>query len=150
MRQRPSWDETFMDICRVIAKRSTCLKLQTAAVLVKDTNIVSIGYNGTPSKMTHCNVHFSDTPTEVFQQIHHDWSVANELHAEMNALLQCYGDTRNSTMYTIYSPCINCAKCIVAAKIARVVYIHEYKRTFTESELFLKLNGVSLVNHSSV
>ena len=46
--QRPSWDEYFMQICRVVATRSTCLRRQVGAILVSERRILSTGYNGAP------------------------------------------------------------------------------------------------------
>ena len=53
---RPSWDEYFMEITRLVASRSTCLRRQVGAVLVKEKNILATGYNGVPSGITHCDV----------------------------------------------------------------------------------------------
>ena len=54
--ERPSWDEYFMDITRLVARRSTCMRRQVGAVMVKDKNILATGYNGTPTGITHCDV----------------------------------------------------------------------------------------------
>ena len=51
---RPSWDKIFLEILEIVAKRSMCLKMNTAALVVKDTQIISIGYNGTFSKHEEC------------------------------------------------------------------------------------------------
>jgi dCMP deaminase len=52
---RPSWEEYFMDIARLVARRSTCLRRQVGALVVKEKNILATGYNGTPSGITHCS-----------------------------------------------------------------------------------------------
>ena len=52
--QRPSWEEYFMDITHLVAKRATCLRRQVGAVLVKDKKILATGYNGAPSRLEHC------------------------------------------------------------------------------------------------
>jgi dCMP deaminase len=51
---RPSWDEYFMDITTLVAKRSTCIRRKVGAILVKDRNILATGYNGAPSGIPHC------------------------------------------------------------------------------------------------
>ena len=51
---RPTWDEYFMEITHLVAKRSTCLRRQVGAVIVKDKNILATGYNGAPSGVAHC------------------------------------------------------------------------------------------------
>ncbi|MBN1164488.1 MAG: cytidine deaminase, partial [Candidatus Krumholzibacteriota bacterium] len=51
---RPSWDEYFIKITRLIAERSTCLRRQVGAIIVKDKRIISTGYNGAPKGLEHC------------------------------------------------------------------------------------------------
>ena len=52
---RPSWDAYFMSIARLVAGRSTCLRRQVGAILVKDRRILATGYNGAPAGLPHCN-----------------------------------------------------------------------------------------------
>lgn len=155
---RPSWDEIFIEICGVVARRSTCAKVKTSCLIVKNNNIISIGYNGVPSKMEHCQDHwdyiwktdwkhlsFEDfLQTEYFREEHHKWSYYNELHAEMNAILQCKTDCTDSTMYTYLSPCINCAKCIISSNIKVVVFVKTYERDYSLSKVLLEANGIEL------
>ena len=56
MDTRPDWDHYFMEIARVVSKRSTCLRRSVGAVIVKNRQIVATGYNGTPSGLEHCAV----------------------------------------------------------------------------------------------
>ena len=51
---RPTWDEYFLEIARLTSKRSTCIRRQVGAVLVKDNRIVTTGYNGAPAGLKHC------------------------------------------------------------------------------------------------
>ena len=51
---RPSWDQYFMDITEVVASRSTCLRRQVGAVIVKDKRLLTSGYNGAPKNLAHC------------------------------------------------------------------------------------------------
>src|SRR3990172_5650962 len=51
---RPSWDEYFFQIARQVATRSTCMRRQVGAVLVKDKRLLSTGYNGAPRDISHC------------------------------------------------------------------------------------------------
>ena len=100
---RLDWDNVFIEICETISKRSTCERIQTASIIIKDTNIISIGYNGVPSGQEHCKDYWhrywkenysSDIEYHVFinsndfYRNHHEYSIQNELHAEMNAILQ--------------------------------------------------------------
>jgi len=52
--ERPTWDEYFMDIVRLVSRRSTCLRRSVGAILVKDKRILATGYNGAPSGLRHC------------------------------------------------------------------------------------------------
>src|SRR5262245_40520782 len=53
--QRPSWDEYFMNIAKVVASRSNCMKRKVAAIIVRDKRVISTGYNGTPRGTRNCN-----------------------------------------------------------------------------------------------
>lgn len=158
---RPTWDIVFMNICETVAKRSTCVRIQTAAILVKDFNIISIGYNGCCPKMEHC-VDFwykeylfkyksqgtwdAFLQSDFFYKAHHDYSTRNEIHGELNAIINAAknnSSSEHSTMYTLYAPCINCAKLIVASRVKRVVYKNLYKRDQAGLE-FLVENKVAV------
>ena len=52
---RPPWDKYFLDIAKLVATRSTCLRRHVGALLVKERRILATGYNGTPIKITHCS-----------------------------------------------------------------------------------------------
>jgi len=52
--KRPSWDEYFLEVARLVAKRATCLRRRVGAVLVRDKKILATGYNGAPSGLKHC------------------------------------------------------------------------------------------------
>ena len=114
--KRPSWDDYFMAVCRIVAARSTCDRLAAGAVLVKDKRIISTGYNGSPPGLPHC-----DEADHLLEEGH----CVRTIHAEHNALLQAAViggvSTEGSTLYTLYSPCIHCSKYIVAARVKRVV-----------------------------
>ncbi|MBU4301654.1 MAG: cytidine deaminase, partial [Actinobacteria bacterium] len=51
---RPSWDKYFLEIAAVVAGRSTCLRRQVGALIVKDKRILTTGYNGAPRGLAHC------------------------------------------------------------------------------------------------
>lgn len=125
---RPSWDEYFMDITRLVARRSTCLRRQVGAVLVKDKNILATGYNGTPSGITHC----SETgclreQLKVPSGERHE--LCRGLHAEQNAIIQAARHGVNITDATLFctnSPCIICTKMLINAGIRRIIYLEGY------------------------
>ncbi len=119
-KERVSWDIVRMSQCFKLAQRSTCWKKKTAACITKNNRIISEGYNGTPSGQPHCE---DVGPRDSVE--HRHWSAAHETHGEINAILHAlsYGNVlKNCTMYTVLSPCVNCAEAIVKVGINRIVY----------------------------
>jgi len=115
---RKDWDEYFMDIAFQVRGRSTCPRLQVGAVVVKDNRIKGTGYNGSPSKMAHCD------DVGCMMRANH---CVRTIHAEVNALLECSPEERNgATIYVTARPCAECSKLIINSGIKRVVYAQEY------------------------
>lgn len=131
-RKRPDWDRYFLEIAQVVAKRSTCVRRQIGAVIVKDRRILTTGYNGAPSGLAHCLETGclrdvmgipSGTRTEL----------CRALHSEMNAIIQAaqHGvSTKGATLYCTHQPCSVCARMLINAGIVRVVYTGEYPDEF--------------------
>lgn len=118
---RPSLDEYFMNIAKVVATRSTCDRLRAGAVLVRDKKILSTGYNGAPRNMPHCD--------DVGHQLE-DGHCIRTAHGEQNAIVQAayHGiSTKGATMYCTFSPCKICAKIIANAGLVRVVADQIYR-----------------------
>lgn len=126
--KRPSWDEYFMEMTKLTAKRSTCLRRKVGAVLVKDTRVISTGYNGAPSGVTHCEVtgclrQKLNVPSGERHEL------CRGLHGEQNAIIQAalHGvSTEGATIYCTTKPCSICTKMIINAKISRIVYEEHY------------------------
>lgn len=109
-------DKIFMDIAEVIASNSKCIRAKVGAIIVKENNIIAIGYNGTPKGWPNDCEENGVTKKEV-------------LHAESNALAKCAGSQNSaldSTMYITHSPCPDCAKIIIQSGIKRVCYKQKY------------------------
>lgn len=127
-RKRPSWDQYFMDIAQMVAARSNCSRRQVAAVLVRDCRIISTGYNGTPRGIRNCSDGgcprcSSNTPSG------HGLHECLCSHAEENSIVQAayHGiAVKGATLYTTFSPCLQCAKMIINAGIVEVVYHQRY------------------------
>lgn len=129
---RPSWDEYFMEIAELVAKRGTCPRKRCSAVIVRNKRIIATGYNGAPAGMPHCiDVGCFIVPTTKIvkgEALTRDHCVRT-LHAEQNALLQCalHGvSTEGATIYQNINPCYLCAKMLVSAGIKRLVFKGEY------------------------
>jgi dCMP deaminase len=125
---RPSWDEYFMEIARLVVSRSTCLRRQVGAVLVKDKKILATGYNGAPSGLPHClDVGCLRDELKIPSGERHE--LCRGLHAEQNAIIQAayYGVSINgATLYCTNLPCIICTKMLINAGIQRVVFEEGY------------------------
>ncbi len=123
---RPDWDVYFMTIAREVATRSTCLRRQVGAVLVKDKRILATGYNGAPRGMRHCaEVGCLREKLHVPSGERHE--ICRALHAEMNALLQAamHGvAVADAVIYTTTHPCVLCAKMLINTGVRRI-YIAE-------------------------
>jgi dCMP deaminase len=125
---RPSWDEYFLRITCEVARRSTCLRRQVGAILVRDKRILTTGYNGAPRGIRHCDeVGCLRTERNVPSGERHE--LCRALHAEMNAFLQAalFGvSTQGATLYATTFPCSLCAKMAINAGIERIVTISDY------------------------
>ncbi len=123
---RPSWHEYFMQIAKLAATRSTCLRRQVGAVIVKDKRVLATGYNGAPSGLTHClEIGCMREKNGVPSGQRHE--LCRAIHAEQNAIIQAatsgisiYGGTLYSTTF----PCILCAKMLINSGI-KEIYIEE-------------------------
>jgi dCMP deaminase len=126
--KRPGWDEYFMEVAEVVARRSTCLRRNIGAVVVKDKRILSTGYNGAPTGLPHCaDVGCLREKLGIPSGERHE--ICRGLHAEQNALLQAarHGiSLEGSTIYSTTEPCSLCAKMLINAGVRRVVYKVSY------------------------
>lgn len=120
---RPTWDEYFLGIADLVSKRSTCLRRRVGAVLVKDKRILATGYNGAPSRITHCSVTGClREKLKIPSGERHE--LCRGLHGEQNAFLQAalHGTSlEGASLYCTTQPCIICAKMIINAGIKEVV-----------------------------
>ena len=124
--QRPDLDDYFMHIARVVSTRSTCLRRQVGAVIVKGKQIVSTGYNGAPAGHAHClEIGCARVGVPSGQRS----EICRAAHAEQNAInfAARFGiPIEGATLYTTHHPCSWCAKSIVNAGIQRVVFGEDY------------------------
>ncbi len=137
MAARPSWDEYFMEITNLVAKRSTCKRRQVGAILVKDKRILATGYNGAPPGLPHCiDTGCLREQEQIPSGERHE--LCRGLHAEQNTIIQAayHGVTiRDSILYCTNLPCSICFKMIISAGIAKIVYEEGYPDHLTERML---------------
>ena len=122
---RISWDEYFMQIVEVVKTRSTCLRRQVGAVIVKDNRIITTGYNGAPSHLKHCTELGGCERQKMGIPSGERHELCRALHAEQNAIIQAAklgNTTEGATIYVNVQPCVICAKMIINAAIVREVY----------------------------
>ena len=130
MSARPTWDQYFLTITRQVAERSTCLRAQVGAVIVRDKNILATGYNGSPAGLPHCLdvgclIYRSTTPTGEVEE-----NCFRCIHAEINAIAQAAKNgagIRDADIYITHTPCIHCFKVLINTGIKRIFYEKPYK-----------------------
>lgn len=151
MNKRPSWDDYFMEITRTVARRSTCDRGRSGALIVKNKRILTTGYVGAPAGLPHCD----EVGHQLREVLHEDGTRSKHclrtVHAEQNAIVQAarFGiSIEGATIYCTMTPCYTCAKMIINAGIKRVVCEKDYHASRDTKEIFKKA-GIELVikNH---
>jgi dCMP deaminase len=132
---RPSWDDYFFEITRLVATRSTCLRRKVGALIVKDKRILSTGYNGAPRGLPHClEVGCLREKSHVPHGERHE--LCRGIHAEQNAIIQAATSgisIEGAILYTTHHPCSLCIKMILNAAIQKVLYIEGYPDDLAKS-----------------
>lgn len=135
--QRPDWNEYFMRMAELAAERSTCLRRQVGAILVKEKQILATGYNGAPRGVNHCD------KTGCLRQEQNVPSgerheICRGVHAEQNLVAQAafHGvKTEGSTVYCTNQPCVICTKLLINAGVEKIYYQEGYDDPFTQKLL---------------
>lgn len=143
---RPNWDEYFLELIQVIGKRATCDRGRSGCVIVKDKQILTTGYVGSPPGLPHC-----DDVGHLLKKVTHDDGTTSQhcvrtIHAEQNAICQAakHGiSLKESTLYCKMTPCRVCAMLIIASGITRVVAHKDYHAGNESKEMF-KAVGIQL------
>ena len=149
--KRLGWHEYFMSVAHLISRRATCTRAHIGAVVVRDHNILSTGYNGAPSGLPHCN----DINCRIYRSTHPDGTVeencVNTIHAEINAIVQAAKNgvsIRDADIYITSSPCIHCLKVLINVGIKTISYDNPYKIEHIDE--LLRLSGIRLVQVNMV
>jgi dCMP deaminase len=123
MEKQRRLDKVFINIAKELSTLSYCIRAKVGSILVKDGNVISMGYNGTPSGMlNYCEILNEDGSLTTKSDV---------LHAESNAILKAARmgvSTDGTTMYCTLSPCKDCAKLILQSGVKRVVYLDKFPR----------------------
>lgn len=138
-KDRISKDVYFMKIAEVVSLRSTCMKRKVGAVLVKDSHIVSTGYNGAPPGFKHCT---PDTCVRKDLKSGEKPELCRGVHAEINCIIQAaiHGTSikGNTILYTTTFPCMSCIKLLINAGVKRLLYKEGYNMENKVKESLLK------------
>ena len=122
MKKRKEWDVYFMEIALQVATRSTCDRAQVGAVILRDRNILSTGYNGAPAGLPHCDEAGHDMV---------DGHCVRAVHAEINAISQAakHGvPTKDSIIFVTHFPCYHCFKSIINSGSKEIHYHDAYRK----------------------
>lgn len=120
---RPTLDQTYMDVARIFAKRSTCSRRQVGAVIVGNGYIMSAGYNGSFKGSPHC----IDTPCAGSKlPSGTGLDLCQSAHAEQNAIARLREPFEADTLYCTTAPCISCTKLVLCTGIQRIVADQDY------------------------
>ena len=136
---RISFEDLFVKTTKLVAKRSSCVKAQQAALLIKDNRIISFGYNGPPAGAINC---WQDGGEEACGK-DSNGSCFLGVHAEANAIGYAARNaiaTEGCIIYCTMTPCISCAKLVVASGIKEFYYIDEYR--LDDGKRFLEYCGI--------
>ena len=121
MVKRPEWNEYFGEITKQVALRSTCVRKKVGAIIVKDKNIISTGYNGSIRGLDHC-----ETVGCLMMEGH----CTRTIHAEANAIIQAAKHglmIDRAEIYISASPCFNCFKLIANSGITKIYFMEFYR-----------------------
>lgn len=154
-----SKDQTFMKMALSMAGLSKCVSHQVCVLIVKDGRIISTGINGTANGRINCCdyceskgwLNDDGTLNQEYRQNHSQWSLVNEIHAEINAICNSAKEgisLDNTEMYCTLSPCLNCAKSISAAGIKKLYYYKSYDNIHQQSndwKEILEESGVQVI-----
>jgi dCMP deaminase len=142
--RRPSWDEYFMAMALLTAKRSTCLRRGVGAILVKDKEVLSTGYNGAPKGLKHCiDTGCVRTKRNIPSGKMHE--LCRAVHAEQNAIVQAavFGiSVAGATLYSTTFPCVICAKMLINSGVREIIFLGDYEDGLSRG--MLKEGGVKV------
>ncbi len=136
---RPNKDEYFLQMVKLVASRSTCIRRNVGCIMTnKRGHVVATGYNGVASGQPHC-IDKEHRCTGAGLPSGQGLDQCQAIHAEQNALLQCKDVYEIETCYVTVSPCITCTKLLMGTSCRRIIFLEEYVHTEAK-ELWLSSN----------
>ena len=140
MANQDKLDVVYLRMAKTLSTLSHATRRQVGCLIVKDTQIISEGYNGTPTGFNN-NCEYTD-------HVDHMYTKPEVLHAESNAITKLARSTNSSsgaTLYVTCSPCYDCSKLIIQSGIKRVVYQHLYtNKDCMEALVLLKKANINI------
>ena len=117
-----------MSIAELVAQRATCIRRQVGAVLVRDKRIITTGYNGVPTGISHClDVGCLREKQNIPSGERHE--LCRGLHAEQNAIIQAavHGvSLEGAILYCTNQPCVICSKMLINVRLEKILYRSGY------------------------
>jgi len=140
MASQDKLDVVYLRMSEQLSTLSHAVRRKVGCLIVKDTQIISEGYNGTPRGF--------DNSCEYVDHVDHMYTKSEVLHAESNAITKLARSTNSSsgaTLYVTCSPCYDCSKLIIQSGIKRVVYQHLYtNKNCMEALVLLKKANITV------
>ena len=136
LQNRPSWQETYFEIAKVVAKRSKDPRTKVGAVLVKNGRVIGIGYNGEPKDFKY---KFNWNSKEKYDYV---------IHAELNAIANACSIGANvsgADIYLTLSPCKECIKLLIQNEIQNVYFLDKYK-DFETTKKIANYSNINLIH----
>ncbi|MDD4627830.1 MAG: AAA family ATPase [Candidatus Peribacteraceae bacterium] len=146
---RPSFDEVFMEIAYTWAQRATCLRRKVGAVIAKDKQQLTAGYNGAPKGVPHCAEMGGCLREKLKIPSGQRHEMCRGTHAEQNAITQAAKlgiSIEGGTLYTNTFPCVICTKMILNAGITTVIYDSDYDDPLSKEILGQQI-GLKLIRY---
>lgn len=142
--ERISWNEFFMGVAKLAAKRSRDENTQVGACIVRGNKIIATGYNGMPRTCDDVGLPMKREGNWL------ETKYPYVVHAELNAILNApTTDLRDCSIYVTLFPCCECAKAILQSGIKKVYYLEDKYpaiETYIASRTMLNLSGIELID----
>lgn len=128
--------QMWLDVAKTLSKFSTCSKLDVGCVITtEDFRVLATGYNGVPSKVTHCkDKACSGAGTKPGSDL------CNAIHAEQNAIVSLPPGSNAKHLFCTHKPCTHCMKLIIAAGITSIYYSIDHASAPNELYNLVEMN----------